>query len=303
MEITKDLIPKGNKCRPGTKHKKQWIVIHETANKSKGAGAKNHAKYLHNLAKADSTYLSWHYTVDDSSIYHHIPDDEIAWHAGDGSVEGGGNYAGIAIEICINPESNFVKAVENAANLTAKLIKKHGLNLSAIKQHYDFSGKNCPQNIRTKGLWKDFLSKVEKHLKSDGQSSNEKKFSVGDKVVLNGHVYTDSYGSKAGMRFSAKSCEITRVVNTARKAPYLLDNGLGWARKQDLTHKSLARPILAPGAKVRVSGMLYTTSYGENPVRKIEGVHTVTRIISGRKAGVLLDGNLGWVSPSDCHLV
>lgn len=303
MKIINDFIKTGTKSRPGTKRKKKYIVIHETGNPDKGAGAKSHANYLKNLAKANSTYLSWHYTVDDGSIYHHIPDDEIAWHAGDGSAEDGGNYAGIAIEICINPESNFNKAMDNAASLTANLINKHGLNLSSVKQHYDFSGKNCPQHIHSKGLWKNFLSNVDKYLKSGDESNDEKKFKVGDKVVLNGYVYTDSYASKAGMRFSSKSCEITRVVNTARKAPYLLDNGLGWARKKDLTYKSSSKPILAPGAKVRVSGMLYTTSYAENPVRKIDGIYTVTRFISGRKAGVLLDGNLGWVSPNDCNLV
>ena len=303
MKIINDFIKTGTKSRPGTKRKKKYIVIHETGNPNKGAGAKNHANYLKNLAKANSTYLSWHYTVDDSIIYHHIPDDEIAWHAGDGSAEGGGNYAGIAIEICINPESNFNKAVDNAASLTAKLIKDHGLSLSSVRQHYHFSGKNCPQNIRDKGLWKSFLSQVDKHLKSGDKKDDSVKFKVGDKVVLNGHVYTDSYGSRAGLRFSNKSCEITRVVDTARKAPFLLDNGLGWAREQDLTYKSSSKPILAPGAKVHVSGTLYRTSYGENPVRKIDGVHTVTRIISGRRAGVLLDGNFGWVSPSDCKLV
>ena len=157
INIIQDIIPLGNKCRPGTVRKKSWIVIHETGNSRPTAGAKNHAIYLKNLAKQNNTYLSWHYSVDDKSIYQHIPDEEVSWNAGDGQKANGGNMAGISIEICVNSDSNFNKAIENAASLVKHLLKKHKLPISAVKQHFDFNRKNCPERIRRNGLWLKFL--------------------------------------------------------------------------------------------------------------------------------------------------
>ena len=157
MKITQDFIKIGSKCRPGQKNKKKWIVIHETGNISPDAGAKNHSQYIKNLARNNQTYLSWHYTVDDQEIYQHIPDEEISWNAGDGRKKDGGNMAGISIEICVNKNSDFKKACDNAAYLTGYLLLKHNLNISNIKQHYDFNGKNCPKKIREENLWGDFI--------------------------------------------------------------------------------------------------------------------------------------------------
>ena len=50
-------------------------------------------------ANAGEGIVSWHYTVDDHEIYHHLPDDETAYHAGDGMEKNGGNMNGIGIEM------------------------------------------------------------------------------------------------------------------------------------------------------------------------------------------------------------
>jgi len=170
LKITDDFLPQGSCCREGTIHGKRWIVIHTTGNSTNGANAKNHAKYLQSLAKAGSKYLSWHYTVDDSEIYHHLPDNEIAWHAGDGRKDDGGNISGIGIEICVNADGDFDKAVLNAAMLTAKLINENGFSIANVKQHYDFSGKNCPKELRESDRWQNFLSLVQSFLCNDKQA-------------------------------------------------------------------------------------------------------------------------------------
>lgn len=163
LPITQSIIPKGNKCRPGTIADKRYIVIHETGNKSPGAGAANHAAYLQNLSRANTTYLSWHFTVDDKSIYQHVPTNEVTWQSGDGA-NGPGNVNGISIEICINPESNFAIARYNAAELVASLMRDNKLTKDAIKQHHDFdpSKKDCPYNIRHTGAWENFVWDCEK---------------------------------------------------------------------------------------------------------------------------------------------
>lgn len=165
VNIIQDFIQLGSKCRPGQINNKKWIVIHETGNKSPNAGARNHANYIKDLSKQNKTYLSWHYTVDDKEIYQHIPDNEISWHAGDGRKINGGNMSGIAIEICVNSNSDFNKALDNAAYLVGYLLKKHKLDITSVKQHYDFSKKNCPQTIRQTNRWNEFLSMCENYKK------------------------------------------------------------------------------------------------------------------------------------------
>ncbi|MDR2817629.1 MAG: N-acetylmuramoyl-L-alanine amidase [Oscillospiraceae bacterium] len=155
--IQEDLVKPGTKVRPGETHSKKWIVIHETGNTSSTAGALNHSKFIKRLAEENQKYLSWHYTVDDTNIIRHIPDNEIAWHAGDGRKADGGNMSGIGIEICVNKDSNFQKAVKNATKLVASLMKKFNIGINQIKQHHFFNGKDCPFTIRKYNFWDSFL--------------------------------------------------------------------------------------------------------------------------------------------------
>lgn len=64
-----------------------------------------------------------------------------------------------------------------------------------------------------------------------------KSFAVGDTVTLNGYLYVDSYASIKGKYMTNKKAKITKIAPDAnlRKAPYLLDNGLGWVRAEDIT--------------------------------------------------------------------
>ena len=78
------LIPEGAANRPGTKlGSVEFVVCHDTANNN--AGALGHANYVTGSA-AGST--SWHYSCGADGIYHHIPNDEVAHHAGDGTRKG-----------------------------------------------------------------------------------------------------------------------------------------------------------------------------------------------------------------------
>ena len=78
------LIPLGAANRTGRKLQSvEFIVCHDTANND--TGAYGHAGYITSSA-AGST--SWHYSCGSDGIYHHIPDDEVAHHAGDGTKYG-----------------------------------------------------------------------------------------------------------------------------------------------------------------------------------------------------------------------
>lgn len=146
----------------------KYIVIHNTGNFKESASAEAHRHYLKGFTQGQRP-LSWHYTVDDERIYKSLPEEESAYHAGDGA-EGDGNLYGVGIEICLNkqpenspPTEPFIKAVKRAAILTAELMKKYSLTIDSVRQHNSFSGKNCPSVMRQYGMWEEFLSDVMNH--------------------------------------------------------------------------------------------------------------------------------------------
>lgn len=159
MTIIQDLIPKGRKNRPGRVNPMLYITVHDTDNVNKGADALAHASYLKGDA-AVKAQVSWHYTVDDKRVVQHIPDNEDAWHAGDGA--GNGNRKSIGIEICTNSDGNRTMAVDNAAELVAKLCKEHNIPIENVVQHNHWNGKNCPRLLRAGNpySWDTFITKV-----------------------------------------------------------------------------------------------------------------------------------------------
>ena len=143
----------------GNGNQKRTITVHQTGNTNRGANAQAHANIQSRL---NPRQASWHYSVDDKEIIQSYEDSAQCWHASDG--RGPGNLHSISIEICINSDGDYVKSVENGAKLVKHLIEKYGLSIGDVKQHYDWSRKNCPAQIRAgkDGInWTDFLSMVE----------------------------------------------------------------------------------------------------------------------------------------------
>lgn len=156
LRIIQDILSSGAKNRPGGSNPDTYITIHETGNFAKGADAAAHAAYLRG-SSAQAGPVSWHYTVDDHSIYQHLPDGERAYHAGDGG-GGPGNATSIGIEICVDAGGNFAQATANAAALVRLLMERHRIQLDHVVQHNRWNGKDCPKTIRaTVGAWEAFL--------------------------------------------------------------------------------------------------------------------------------------------------
>lgn len=314
VNIIEDIIPqKGGKVRPGDVRQKKWIVIHETGNSSKGADAKNHSTYLKNLAKANTTYVSWHYTVDDHAIYHHIPDNEIAYHASDGRVEGGGNMASIGIEICVNSDGNFDKARDNAAWLTAKLLKENNLTIGAVKQHHDFApdGKNCPQTIRNKGLWNNFLQAVQKYygVTNSSSSSNTTNtivpvFKVGQVVQFNGTKHYKSSDAIQGYICKPGKVKVNNVYRVGKsRHPYMViavsgggSTAYGWVDATDL--QEIAVKTFMPYT-VRVTANVLNVRSGPGTRYKVTTSikkNEVYTIVEEKNGWGKLKSGAGWIS-------
>ncbi len=150
VPVTIDLIPRSNKTsRSGKRMIAKAITVHNTGNRSRGANADMHTRYV------DSTtgYVSWHFTVDDKGIYQELPVNEVAWHAGDGG-SGKGNRTSISIEICEHEGIDWEKAKENAAKLIKFLLTNVDRILN-IYPHQHWSGKYCPHRILDEG-WEEF---------------------------------------------------------------------------------------------------------------------------------------------------
>ena len=153
------------------------VTIHNTDNSGVGADAQAHANLLKNSWK--NKQQSWHFAVDEDGAYQSIPTDEIAWHAGDGGT-GKGNTQTIAIEICMNSDGNLEKATDNAAQLAAQQLKEKGLSADKIYQHHDWSGKNCPSQIRAGKpySWSTFKTKVAAYYNGNDKDSETTKKTV-----------------------------------------------------------------------------------------------------------------------------
>ncbi|MCI6326734.1 MAG: N-acetylmuramoyl-L-alanine amidase [Clostridiales bacterium] len=152
-------IPQDSQARSGRTRAIHYIVIHETDNTGAHATAKAHSAYLQENCWKEQK--SWHYTVDDHEIWHHLPDNEVGYHAGDSSWKEGGNRNGIGIELCVNQGGNFEQTMRNAAQLTAYLLLQYHLTIDDVKKHQDFSGKICPSTIIETNRWQDFLNMVQ----------------------------------------------------------------------------------------------------------------------------------------------
>ena len=180
IPITQDFVPAGRRNRPVTYPQSaayqkymtpKFITIHNTGNPRPGASAKMHANWIKTGKDPTNPALdllaSWHFTVDDREIIQHLPLNENGWHAADG-INGVGNRQSIGIEICEWAYEDYMRGEINAAWLTAKLLKEFNLPITAVKQHYDWSGKNCPSVIRKrKGGWEGFISEVNSFLLND----------------------------------------------------------------------------------------------------------------------------------------
>ena len=162
IPVTTDYVPIGYAARTGMQRKIHYITIHETDNTETTATAEAHNEYIHTYGKTHK--LSWHYTVDENEIYHHIPDSETAFNAGDNIRKEGGNRNGIGIELCVNQGGDFSQTLHNAAVLVAYLMDKYDLDMEALKKHQDFSGKTCPSTLITEGRWEEFCTMVEQAL-------------------------------------------------------------------------------------------------------------------------------------------
>lgn len=157
-KVVVDILPKG-KVIPNVTMTPTSITIHQTGNI--GAPAKNNHNYMKNCNGNGSRIASWHFTVDDKEIYQAVPTNMKAYHAGNAA----GNSSSIGIEICMfNDAERQKKAYLNAIELVKILLQYHKFNIGQVKQHYNWTKKDCPQWLRASKFgfdWKWFTNQIQ----------------------------------------------------------------------------------------------------------------------------------------------
>lgn len=115
------------------------------------------------------------------------------------------------------------------------------------------------------------------------------KFNIGDKVVINGALYTSSNAASPAGSISNKVTNITRK-NPGSAHPYNTTGDLGWMNESDIRMYTEPTPAPAPvdktlhvGDKVKIVGTGNGSSYGDsNTAYGIGWERQILKIWSGR---------------------
>ena len=73
----------------------------------------------------------------------------------------GGNNNSIGIEMCVNYSGDIYDTWQRTAQLVADICLRHNLDLTRVKQHNTWTGKNCPQCLIAADYWWGFMKMVE----------------------------------------------------------------------------------------------------------------------------------------------
>ncbi len=144
--------------RTARREKPRFIVVHTTGNPKKGANARAHFDYWN----SGNVGRSADFVVDDKeALKINDYNKYYTWHCGDGKGRYGiTNANSIGVEICVNEDGDFEKALENAVVLLRRLKAETGIE--NVVRHYDASRKMCPAALSDNDWekWKEFKRRI-----------------------------------------------------------------------------------------------------------------------------------------------
>lgn len=167
MTESKQYITRASRLNAGNFAQGQpsTYTIHSTANTK--STAQNERDNLENNAGS----ASFHSVVDENQVVRCIPFSHRAWHAGDGTKVGGGNMSSLSLEICESGDRE--KTLQNAITVVAGDLKSLGWGTDRLRQHYDWTGKNCPRILRDTGRWDWFVQQVAQAMQQQKEPEQE----------------------------------------------------------------------------------------------------------------------------------
>ena len=223
VQIKQMIVSKSiqNRLTYGGKNPVKYIMIHQTANTSKGANAYMHAKLQ---ANGNSRQASWHYQVDADNIYQSFPDTAQAWHAGNRYY----NQNSIGIELTVNSDGNYIGTVEHGAELVKYLMNKHNVPISNVIRHKDASGKYCPRELldgKNGITWAKFKQMVQgastpKPAPSKpSKPANKTIEQLADEVIAGKHGTGEARKKSLGSNYSAVQALVNKKLGAKPTKP------------------------------------------------------------------------------------
>ena len=141
------------------KESTEYICVHDTASGAPSADEIAHERWLSGMAQnpESETWVSWHFTVGDKMIINHIPIDEVAYHAGDGTgtklafIDTSIKYENSEVNITISDDGFFVinnkkTTIEIPRNDDGKLMIDAKLPTIGINYRINELGNICLGN-------------------------------------------------------------------------------------------------------------------------------------------------------------
>ena len=168
----------------------RYLVIHDTGNPNRGAGALAHRNYVENNKRGASA----HYFVDDKVIVQFVGDSLSAGSVGDGKGKYGiTNANSLSIEMCINSDADYAKTYENTVELTKNLMKKFNIPIDRVVRHYDASRKSCPNHMRQNNWskWWKFKEDIQTPIEWQIDLSKDSVFGSDSKVIEKDYFSTN----------------------------------------------------------------------------------------------------------------
>lgn len=227
MEIQEKLLSINPYSRTGEKLKAvKQIVVHWVGNANTSAIANRN--YFESL-KDKHIYASSHYIIGlTGEIIRCIPENEVAYHAGNGTV----NRNSIGIEDC-HPDwsGKFNNSTYNSlVELCADICRRYNLNTNNIIRHYDVTGKICPKYyVEHEDAWiqfkKDVANKIgqpesEVIVKEEGSDEPVRKYKNGS---TREYIYADTNLTKQiGSLSPYEECDCFGIFNNRPMVRYVV---------------------------------------------------------------------------------
>ena len=228
MKIQEKLLSINPYSRTGEKLKAvKQIVVHWVGNANTSAIANRN--YFESL-KDKHIYASSHYIIGlTGEIIRCIPENEVAYHAGNGTV----NRNSIGIEDC-HPDwsGKFNNSTYNSlVELCADICRRYNLNTNNIIRHYDVTGKICPKYyVEHEDAWiqfkKDVANKIgqaesEVIVKEEGSDEPVRKYKNGS---TREYIYADTNLTKQiGSLSPYEECDCFGIFNNRPMVRYKVD--------------------------------------------------------------------------------
>lgn len=191
MKIIKDYVTPSFQRRPQIPLDWETITVHNTANEKSNAYGER--AWLDN---PDNEWDgSWHEVIHEDTIIQAVPEDEVAWHAGDGQ-DGKGNLTSYSIEFTESGDQQTT--LRTGCRRIAQLLHAKGKGIEAVVPHQIWTGKNCPRKILP--YWDAFIKTIEFELSKLQEADNPWSYYTGVEYLHREGIVSDLARWKATIK-------------------------------------------------------------------------------------------------------